>query len=120
MKNHPSLYADHLATDGLLTTRRLKLDGRAVALRIEQSYWGALDEICRREDMTAEDIIKNMALRLQHAASREDPPLTSVALANAIRVFIVGYFRQAATETGHQQAGHGRGDDFTAAPDRLI
>lgn len=118
--NASPLCADHLATDGLLTTRRLKLDGRTFALRIEQSYWGALDEICRREDMTTEDIIENMAQRLLHAAGREDPPLTSVALANAIRVFIVGYFRQAATETGHQQAGHGRGDYFSAIPNWLI
>lgn len=114
MENHPPQAGDQLAYDGLLTTRRFKIDGRNTALRIEQSYWGAMDEICRREDMTAEDIIDDLARRLRQTVSREDPPLTSVALANAIRVFIVGYFRQAATETGHQQAGHGRGDYFTA------
>ncbi|HRJ60460.1 MAG TPA: ribbon-helix-helix domain-containing protein [Azospirillaceae bacterium] len=118
MKNHPPPTADQLANDGLLTTRRFKIDGRSTALRIEQSYWGALNEICRREDMSAEDIIDDLARRLRQTVGREDPPLTSVALANAIRVFIVGYFRQAATETGHQQAGHGQGDYFTALSNR--
>lgn len=120
MMDHSPPGADQLANDGLLSTRRLKVDDRIVALRIEQSYWEALDEICRREDMTAEDIIDDMARRLRQTLSREDPPLTSVALANAVRVFIVGYFRQAATETGHQQAGHGRGEVFAAALNRLI
>lgn len=119
MEKHPPLGADQLANDGLLTTRRLKIDGRIVTLRIEQSYWGALDEICRREGMTDEDIIHDMVRRLRQTISREDPPLTSVALANAIRVFIVGYFRQAATESGHQQAGHGRGDCFSAMSNRM-
>lgn len=120
MVNHPPPGADQLANDGLLTTRRLKVDGRLVALRVEQSYWGALDEIGRREDMTAENIIEDMAQRLRQTVGREDPPLSSVALANAVRVFIVGYFRQAATEAGHRQAGHGRGDCFSAMSNRLI
>jgi predicted DNA-binding ribbon-helix-helix protein len=120
MTNPFSQSADALANDGLLTSRRLKVEGRIVALRIEQSYWGALDEICRREDMSAEDIIDDMALRLRQTVGQGDPPITSVALANAVRVFIVGYFRQAATENGHRQAGHGNGELFATPSKRTL
>lgn len=109
MTNSSLPSADQLSSEGVLTNRRIEMDGRAVTLRIEQSYWGALDEICRREDMTAEDIVRDLARRLRQSEEWVDPPVTSVALANAVRVFIVGYFRQAATEKGHEQAGHGRG-----------
>lgn len=119
MDNHPTEAADLLSHDGLLTTRRIELDGRGVTLRIEQSYWGALEEICRREEMTTENIIQDMVRRLRHSARQDDPSVSSVALANAIRVFIVGYFRQAATETGHERAGHGRGDCFHGNPRQL-
>ena len=108
-KHDPPRVADGLADEGLLKTRRVDVDGRKMALRLEQSYWGALDEICRREEMTAEEIIQDMTRRLRLGASSGDSTPTTVSLANALRVFIVGYFRQAATETGHKQAGHGSG-----------
>lgn len=119
MTNSSLPSADQLASEGVLTNRRIQLDGSAVTLRIEQSYWGALDEICRREDMTAEDIICDLARRLRQSEEWQDPPVTSVALANAVRVFIVGYFRQAATEKGHEQAGHGRGAWLLSNSNRL-
>lgn len=105
---------DAVSNQGVLTTRRVEVDGRRITLRLERSYWGALDEICLREEMTAEEIITDMTRRLRARAASDDPSMSSVSLANALRVFIVGYFRQAATETGHELAGHGRGGSFAA------
>lgn len=59
--------------------------------------WDALGEICRRESRTIHQIC---TLVSQH---RRDLSLTA-----ALRVFIVSYFRSAATEEGHDKAGHGQ------------
>lgn len=107
--------SDVLTSEGVLTMRRVEVDGRKIGLRLEQSYWGALDEICLREEMTAEEIIADMARRVRSRAGGDDPAMSSVSLANALRVFIVGYFRQAATEDGHELAGHGNGGCFAAS-----
>ena len=59
--------------------------------------WDALTEICRRESRTVHEIC---TLVSRH---RRDLSLTA-----ALRVFIVSYFRSAATEEGHDKAGHGQ------------
>ena len=59
--------------------------------------WDALEELCRRESRTVHEIC---TLVSRH---RRDLSLTA-----ALRVFIVSYFRAAATEEGHEKAGHGQ------------
>ena len=58
--------------------------------------WAALDEACQREDMTRHQLCNRIA---QHKRAS--------TLTAAIRVFIVSYFRAAATDAGHSDAGHG-------------
>jgi predicted DNA-binding ribbon-helix-helix protein len=70
-------------------------------MRLEASMWDALQEICRRERLTAADICT-------HVAVAKSPSLTLTA---ALRVFIARYFREAATEEGHARAGHGAGGE---------
>lgn len=58
--------------------------------------WDALAEICRREEMTVHDLCELI-----------DERRRASSLTAAIRVFIVTYFRAAATEEGHASTGHG-------------
>jgi predicted DNA-binding ribbon-helix-helix protein len=58
--------------------------------------WDALTEICRREDLTIHQLCALIDERRQASS-----------LTAAIRVFIVNYFRSAATEDGHANIGHG-------------
>jgi predicted DNA-binding ribbon-helix-helix protein len=102
-----------------LESRTILIDGRTHQLRIEPSYWEALDEICFREKLALPDLCSDLLGRLGDTSSQRSAQQSEaerVSLANAIRVFTVGYFRQAATENGHDQAGHGRGDPFVATP----
>ncbi|RUQ74467.1 hypothetical protein EJ913_05290 [Azospirillum doebereinerae] len=97
-----------------LVARSLHPDGHAVQVRLELSYWEGLDEICRREDLTPDELCADVQERMNQQSRRGAQP--GVSLANALRVFVVGYFRQAATERGHARAGHGQGDPFVSTP----
>jgi predicted DNA-binding ribbon-helix-helix protein len=59
--------------------------------------WEALQEICRREQRSIHDICA--FIESQRGASSRTA---------AVRVFILRYFRAAATEGGHSAAGHGQ------------
>ncbi len=58
--------------------------------------WDALGEICRREQLTRNELCGKVD-KFRYASN----------LTAAIRVFIVTYFRAAATEEGHANIGHG-------------
>lgn len=98
-----------------LKARTLRIGERSISIRLEPSYWEGLEDICTREQRTAADMVTDIKTRLdeQH---QSDPTSRGVTLANAVRVFIVGYYRRAATEKGHARAGHGRGDPFVSTP----
>lgn len=81
-----------------LISRNVTINGRRTSIRLEQENWGALEEVCLRESM---DIHQLCALVEEH---RHISNRTS-----AIRAFIVSYFREAATDDGHDKAGHGIG-----------
>lgn len=99
-----------------LECRTVDIDGKSYQLRIEPSYWEALDDICRREEMTLGELCSDLRRRLAIHVQRLGQGSEAVSLANAVRVFAVGYYRQAATEKGHDLAGHGQGDPFLATP----
>lgn len=98
-----------------LEARTVALFGRPTQIRLEPSYWEALDEICRREDLTVDELCSDLKDRLDSQSQRARR-VSGVSLSNAVRVFIVGYYRKAATEKGHDRAGHGRGDPFVSTP----
>ena len=101
-----------------LTSRTLKLSGRDVTIKLEPSYWEGLEEICRREDLTVDELCYDVRVRMERQGRRSSQ--AGVSLANALRVFVVGYFRQAATERGHARAGHGQGRPFIATPFDIV
>jgi predicted DNA-binding ribbon-helix-helix protein len=79
-----------------LVNRNVTIGRRRTSLRLEPAMWDALEEICRREDMSQHELCAKIDARRR-----------SSSLTAAIRVFIVNYFRAAATEVGHASIGHG-------------
>jgi len=80
-----------------LVSHNIRIDGRRTSVRLEPDMWRAFLEIAERERRSVDDIATDIA-RLK----KPDTSLTA-----GLRVFIMAYFRDAATEEGHQQAGHG-------------
>ncbi len=79
-----------------LVNRNVFVGRRRTSLRLEPAMWDAVAEICRREEMTLHELCGLIDAR------RRASSLTA-----AIRVFILTYFRAAATEEGHASIGHG-------------
>ncbi len=79
-----------------LRNRNVVLGRHRTSVRLEPAMWEALDEIALREGTTVNRLCERLAARRRESS-----------LAAAIRVFIMTYFRNAATEQGHVNAGHG-------------
>ncbi|MBM3488564.1 MAG: ribbon-helix-helix domain-containing protein [Alphaproteobacteria bacterium] len=91
-------------------SRNVRVSGHRTSVRLESEIWEAIEEICRRENLTIR------ALFFDVDGKRGEMGLTA-----ALRVFVLDYFRAAATEHGHIRAGHGTGvldpgDGPTAEP----
>ncbi len=78
--------------------RNVTVSGRRTSIRLDPEMWDAFREICRREGRTIHEICSMVDQRRQGSS-----------LTAALRVFIMLYFRAAATEDGHAGAGHGNG-----------
>ncbi len=89
--------ADDMVGKSTLVSRNITVLGRRTSVRLEPEMWSALREIARREDCKIHDICS-----LIHLRKNQDTSLTA-----AIRVFLMLYYRAAATEEGHRRAGHG-------------
>jgi predicted DNA-binding ribbon-helix-helix protein len=82
-----------------LVSRNVVVSGRRTSVRLEPEMWDGLREVCLRERANLHQICTTVSLQ-----KLEDTSLTA-----AIRVFVMRYFRLAATEEGHTKAGHGYG-----------
>lgn len=80
-----------------LVSRNVTILGKRTSVRLEPDMWRELKNISKREECTIHDLCSLISLR-----KAENTSLTA-----AIRVFLMLYFRAAATEQGHQKAGHG-------------
>lgn len=58
--------------------------------------WDALEEVCSREGLSVHELCTRIEMRR-----------TGSSRTAAVRAFILGYFREAASDTGHVRAGHG-------------
>lgn len=90
-----------------LISRNITLNGHRTSMRLEPAMWNALIEICRREKLSIHQLCSMVA---QHKA--EESSFTA-----SVRVFAMSYYKSAATEEGHRQAGHGTAFLFTAKQD---
>jgi predicted DNA-binding ribbon-helix-helix protein len=65
-------------------------------MRLEPEVWDALREICLREGLELRELIKQVELTAAPGGRT-----------SAVRVYVLQYFRAAATHEGHVLAGHG-------------
>ena len=65
-------------------------------MRLEPELWDALLEICEREGQDISTLVRRVEAS-GHAGGRT----------SAVRVFVLDYFRAAASEGGHAAVGHG-------------
>jgi predicted DNA-binding ribbon-helix-helix protein len=72
------------------------------SMRLEPELWSALEEICHREGITLAEVVQKIEMA--------NPKSNEGGRTSAVRVHIVTYFRNAATDEGHQLAGHGELD----------
>ena len=79
-----------------LVSRNVTVSGRRTSMRLEAAMWDALHAICRREGRSLHETCSLIN------EQRQESSLTA-----SIRVFIMLYFRAAATDEGHRRAGHG-------------
>ena len=66
------------------------------SMRLEPELWDALLEICEREGQDMSTLVRQVE-EAGHEGGRT----------SAVRVFVLAYFRAAASEQGHGLAGHG-------------
>jgi predicted DNA-binding ribbon-helix-helix protein len=81
-----------------LVSRNITVMGKRTSVRLEPEMWLALKEISARECCSIHDICTLVKVRKNPRSS----------LTAAIRVFLMLYFRAAATEEGHQRPGQGK------------
>ncbi len=81
-----------------LINRNIIVSGHRTSVRLEPEMWGALLDISAREGKSVHELCTLVADR-----KKPDCSLTA-----AIRVFTMAYYKAAATEDGHQRAGHGQ------------
>lgn len=88
-------YSDKPET--VLLSRNVTVAGRRTSIRLEQQMWVALKEVALRENCTVHDLCSLIGSRRR----------AGLSLTAAIRIFLMLYFKAAATEEGHTKAGHG-------------
>lgn len=79
-----------------LVNRNVITDSGRTSMRLEPELWEALLEVCQREGHDVHALIRTIDAT-RHAGGRT----------SAVRVFLLQYYRTAATEAGHAAAGHG-------------
>lgn len=88
-----------------LVNRNITSTNGRNSMRLEPELWMALEEICHRELMTLADLVRSIERR-RHPGGRT----------SAVRVFVLNYFRDAASEDGHRTAGHGLREQLADTP----
>jgi predicted DNA-binding ribbon-helix-helix protein len=97
---HPSsgqaAAAEPARSASTLVNRNVTVAGRRTSMRLEPAMWDALQQICRREGKTLNELVTEI-----------DRQRVESSLTAAIRVYLLLYFSAAATDEGHRLAGHG-------------
>lgn len=68
--------------------------------------WALLLDVAKRENLTVSALVSAIETNAVH------PTKGSFNLTAAVRLYVMNYFRAAATEEGHRRAGHGEGAPF--------
>ncbi len=79
-----------------LVNRNVVAGRGRTSMRLEPELWDALTEICEREGQDMSTLVRQVEAA-GHVGGRT----------SAVRVYILNYYRVAATEIGHASASHG-------------
>ena len=90
-----------------LRSYNIVVDGKRTSIRLDPISIEALREISRREQILLNDLCTLIFER------NKGNDFTFTA---AIRIFLLSYYKKAATEEGHQAAGHGLSRPLTGTP----
>lgn len=101
---------------GQLLLRNVTINGRRTSMRQEASMWEALRDIAARERTTVDGVCSEVHKRLSAQSENNGHTVGNLAFASAVRVFVMAYYRRAATVEGHALAGHGGGNIFAGTP----
>ena len=97
-------------TASRLINRNVVAQRGRTSMRLEPELWEALTEISEREGKDLSGLVRKVEAK-DHPGGRT----------SAVRVFVLAYFRDAATEAGHAAAGHGTdAPDHRAEPARCM
>jgi len=80
-----------------LINRNVVAGSGRTSMRLEPELWDALMEICEREGQDISSVVR----RIETTGAGEG------GRTSAVRVFLIGYYRAAATDAGHAAVGHG-------------
>jgi predicted DNA-binding ribbon-helix-helix protein len=94
--------------DGAVLSQNVTVGSRRTSLRLGKETLGALREIAAREGLTLRALCTLVA----------NTKYRNKNLTEALRSYVLRYFREAATEEGHKKAGHGRAQDRKRAERR--
>lgn len=81
-----------------LVNRTLHIGKRRTSARLDEFTWSALRDIAEREGVTLNQLCTAIA----------DVKPRGLSLSTAIRLGVLQYYREAATESGHIIAGDGK------------
>jgi predicted DNA-binding ribbon-helix-helix protein len=101
----PSFQRRHGVNASRLINRNVTALRGRTSMRLESELWTALVEICRREGVTMGEMVQRIEA-IGHPGGRT----------SAVRVYVLTYFREAATEEGHRSAGHRTAAHNAGAP----
>lgn len=73
------------------------------SMRLEPELWDALLEICQRERQDINRLVRQIEAE-GHSGGRT----------SSVRVYVINYFRSAASEPGHEAANHGALDRMSS------
>jgi predicted DNA-binding ribbon-helix-helix protein len=79
-----------------LVNRNVVAGRGRTSMRLEPELWDALMEICEREGHDMSALVRRVE-EVGHSGGRT----------SAVRVYILDYYRTAATEAGHATSSHG-------------
>jgi predicted DNA-binding ribbon-helix-helix protein len=92
----PDAFGGATVTVSRLINRNVVAERGRTSMRLEPELWDALLEICDREGQDMSSLVRRIE-QIGHSGGRT----------SAVRVFVMSYFRVAATEAGHGASGHG-------------
>ena len=87
-----------------LINRNVVAERGRTSMRLEPELWDALKEICRRERQDINQLVRHIE-SLGHRGGRT----------SAVRVYVLQYFRAAASEPGHEAVNHGPNERMVMA-----